>query len=108
VLAGFTFTSLVTIVCSNRFDLDKPAEYIYECTAVITFMTFFHILLQSTMIGIWGPRLALTGPQGSMELSISKMLSEQNRLLAGFFFGILMFNISAICMSWSAFANDAG
>ena len=98
LLAGFSLTSLAEFNVppdGNRFC--KSAFYVLVIT---TFASALHCVCNTTFVSVWGPGLALRGPEGSMAVAIESMIDERRHVFTSFGIAVMSFLMAAISMAW--------
>lgn len=98
LLAGFALTSLAEFNVppdGNRFC--KSAFYML---VIMTFASALFCVCNTTFVSVWGPGLALRGPDGSMDLAVTGMIDERRQVFTAFAMAVLCFLGAAIAMAW--------
>jgi len=97
LLAGFALTALAEFQVppeGNR--LCKAGFYLLVIT---TFSSALHCVCNTTFISVWGPGLALRGPDNSMNVAIEGMIEERRQVFFAFAMAVLSFLSAAIFMA---------
>ncbi len=58
-------------------------------------------MINTTFLTIWGPGLALRGPEGSMKRAVEGMLHERQHIYFAFGLGLFALILSAIAYTWA-------
>jgi len=104
LLAGFAYSGLTQVA----FPHDAPylIKLLYML-ATTTAMGFELIaVMNTTLLSMVGPGLALRGPDGSMHPAVDGMMIEYRLAFYAFFSGLVAFHLSAALFGWMMFWPD--
>ena len=107
LLAGFSFSSLQILVATNRpVALYEPAVVVWQVMSTISFLIEVHVVMQTTLVNIYGPILSTNGPPGSLPIAIKAMRQEQQKIIAEFYFGCFLLVVSVTSYFWIEAKSD--
>jgi hypothetical protein len=72
----------------------------YYVTNTACLILEFYCIMNSTMVCVLGPTMALNGPTGSMHQSVSSMKEERLTIMSAFWYGGLCFATSEVFAVW--------
>eukprot|EP00656_Telonema_subtile_P011998 TRINITY_DN16015_c0_g1_i1.p1 TRINITY_DN16015_c0_g1~~TRINITY_DN16015_c0_g1_i1.p1 ORF type:complete len:191 (-),score=45.16 TRINITY_DN16015_c0_g1_i1:214-786(-) len=98
LIAGFSMTALAELTVPETTSRFFKASF-YLCT-VITLACELHCVCTTTFICVWGPGLALRGPDGSIHRAVDGMMEERYQVFFSFGAGIISFILAAIAACW--------
>jgi hypothetical protein len=107
LLGGFSFSAL-TLTSFKGLEANNVSFKIayYACTTLAMSFQLVAVLM-STLCNMWGPGLALRGPEGSMKTAVDGMKIEQEWAIRFFALGVFFFHMSSLCYAWVAFSEGA-
>ena len=101
LLAGFAYSGLTQVSIPEEANFWVRLLYI---SATVMAMCFEIIaVLNTTLLAIVGPGLALRGPDGSMHPAVDGMMAEYKHALSCFKLGLVCFHFSAGLFGWIMF-----
>jgi hypothetical protein len=106
LIGGFTYAV---------YTINKPYKYFYclhvqDAFWVISSATIaasVHIIVNTMMLQVMGPGLALHGPVGSMARAVDGMMIEQRQITVAFFVMIVLFSLTTFLSFWASFTFQA-
>jgi hypothetical protein len=72
----------------------------YYITSTIALFASIHIVMNTMLVQIFGPGLALHGPAGSMALAAETMREEMGQVIISFMIMIIFFAIATVLCFW--------
>ncbi|KAJ8611675.1 hypothetical protein CTAYLR_007906 [Chrysophaeum taylorii] len=104
-LCGLGFSGLTMVPSWQRSDEDPSKAYLLVFYTLASISIGFNILTMaiSSWCMIFGPGLAIRGPDGSMSRAVAGMYQERKWALRFFWFGILFIMLSSIALGWLKF-----
>lgn len=106
ILAGFAFESLVELEISDdmRQELTRIGgawiENVFYCAASMTMVLALYTVCVSSFATVYGHRLALQGPTGSVERAVAVMMKQRNNIFVTFGLSMLFLIVAAVAMAW--------
>jgi len=106
IVAGFAFDSLVELDVSSdmRKDMDSRGmawvEIVYYAAAALTMAFALYTVCVSSFATVYGHRLALQGPTGSVERAVAVMMKQRNSVFITFGISMVCLVCAAISMAW--------
>mmetsp|Transcript_24868 Transcript_24868/g.77388 ORF Transcript_24868/g.77388 Transcript_24868/m.77388 type:complete len:302 (-) Transcript_24868:187-1092(-) len=101
LLAGFAYAGLTQVSVPK----DKPylvkLLYLLFTTGAMSFELI--AVLNTTLLSMLGPGLALRGPDGSMHKAVDGMMYEYRKAFFTFGLGLIAFHFSALMFGWLLF-----
>lgn len=99
LIAGFIY---------GLFTQTIPRDYIYAdyflsayyITSTISLFACIHIVMNTMIVQILGPGLALHGPAGSMALAAETMREEMRQVITSFIIMIIFFALATVICFW--------
>jgi len=106
VMAGFSFESLVELEVPEH--TNEYLSSIYFVFGSLAMSLSLYVLCVSSFCCVYGHRLALQGPHGSLERAVVLMVAYRSHIFAAA--GVALANLvaAAICMSWIKMGPAAG
>ena len=106
VMAGFSFESLVELEVPEH--TNEYLSSIYFVFGSLAMSLSLYVLCVSSFCCVYGHRLALQGPHGSLERAVVLMIAYRSHIFATA--GVALANLvaAAICMSWIKMGPAAG
>jgi len=114
ILAGFAFDSLVEldITPEMKKKLNKDGtewiQDIYYIAGAMTMTFALYTVCISSFATVWGHRLALQGPTGSVDRAVAVMMKFRNSIFISFALGMVSLIFSATAMAWIKMGDAAG
>lgn len=106
IVAGFAFDSLVELDISKdlREDLREHqrewVEIVYYAAAALTMAFALYTVCVSSFATVYGHRLALQGPTGSVERAVAVMMKQRTIVFVTFGISMCCLVVAAIAMAW--------
>ena len=101
ILAGFAFDSLVELeVPSNVFESRAGVVTVYYIAASCTMALSLYTVCVSSFATVYGHRLALQGPTGSVDRAVAVMMKQRNGIFVTFGAAMVCLVVAAIAMAW--------
>ena len=95
LLAGFIVTTLTAVSVAEA----KALEGIRQCfwaSSALALACAMHCVICSTFAAVWGPGLALRGPQGSVSKAYWGMTRERNHIMISYVGALFFFVMQSI------------
>jgi len=110
ILAGFAFDSLVELDITPEMRKDRPKwiQDVYYCAGACTMSFALYTVCISSFATVWGHRLALQGPTGSVDKAVAVMMKFRNSIFVSFALGMASLIVSATAMAWIKMGDAAG
>jgi len=101
ILAGFAFDSLVELeIPSNVYESRAAVVTIYYIAASCTMALSLYTVCVSSFATVYGHRLALQGPTGSVDRAVAVMMKQRTGIFVTFGVAMVFLVIAAIAMAW--------
>lgn len=100
LIGGFVY-GLFTQNIPSDYVYTKPFLSAYYITSTITIFASIHIVMNTMLIQIFGPGLALHGPAGSMVKAAETMRDEQQQIVTSFFVMMTFFALATLLCFWA-------
>ncbi|KAL1530506.1 hypothetical protein AB1Y20_001407 [Prymnesium parvum] len=101
LLAGFAYSGLTQVA------IPEDAGYVLKLLYLIVTTTAMCLeliaVMNTTLLSMMGPGLALRGPDGSMHPAVEGMVIEYNTAYICFVLGLIAFHFSAALFAWLMF-----
>ena len=101
LLAGFAYSGLTQV--SIPEEANFWVRLLYLSVTVMAMCFEIIAVLNTTLLAIVGPGLALRGPDGSMHPAVDGMMAEYKHALSCFKLGLVCFHFSAGLFGWIMF-----
>ena len=101
LLAGFAYSGLTQV--SIPEEANFWVRLLYLAVTVMAMCFEIIAVLNTTLLAIVGPGLALRGPDGSMHPAVDGMMAEYKHALSCFKLGLVCFHFSAGLFGWIMF-----
>jgi len=101
LLAGFAYSGLTQV--SIPEEANFWVRLLYLSVTVMAMCFEIIAVLNTTLLAIVGPGLALRGPDGSMHPAVDGMMAEYKHALSCFKLGLVCFHLSAGLFGWIMF-----
>ena len=101
ILAGFAYESLVEITISPRMQEKRPIVCtVYYAASSFTMVFAMYTVYVASFATVFGHRLALQGPLGSVERAVAVMMMQRTSIFVTFGLAMLSLVTSAVTMAW--------
>jgi len=101
LLAGFAYSGLTQVA------VPLDSQYILKLAYLLVTTTAMCLeliaVMNTTLLSMMGPGLALRGPDGSMHPAVDGMMEEYKSAYLNFLLGLIAFHFSAALFGWLAF-----
>ena len=98
LLAGFAYSGLTQVA------IPLDAEYVLKLLYLLVTTTAMCLeliaVMNTTLLSMMGPGLALRGPDGSMHPAVDGMMEEYQGAYLNFVLGLIAFHFSAAPFGW--------
>jgi hypothetical protein len=98
LLAGFAYSGLTQVSIPHERAYALQLAYLLVTTTAMCFELI--AVLNTTLLSMMGPGLALRGPDGSMHPAVDGMMKEYRTAYYCFVLGLVFFHFSAALYSW--------
>ena len=106
VMAGFSFESLVELEVPEG--TNEYLSSIYFVFASLAMSLSLYVLCMSSFAVIYGHRLALQGPHGSLERAVGLLMDYRGHIFTTAGVALACLVVAAVCMSWIKMGPAAG
>jgi hypothetical protein len=96
LIAGFSFGALASTSDAGGSFI---AAFFYVCTT-LSFGFNLLVVINCTFVTMWGPGMALRGPDGSMQKAVEGMQAQRTHTFIFFALGLVFLNLGLIGISW--------
>ena len=103
LLAGFAYSGLTQVAIPHERAYLLKLAYLLVTTTAMCFELI--AVLNTTLLSMMGPGLALRGPDGSMHPAVDGMMVEYRTAYYSFVLGLVFFHISAALFSWLIYVH---
>jgi len=101
ILAGFAFDSLVELeIPNNVYESRAAVVSVYYIAASSTMALSLYTVCVSSFATVYGHRLALQGPTGSVDRAVAVMMKQRTGIFVTFGVAMVCLVIAAIAMAW--------
>ena len=101
IIAGFAYDSLVEITISARMQEERPAVCtVYYAASSCTMAFAMYTVYVASFATVFGHRLALQGPIGSVDRAVAVMMMQRTSIFVTFGLAMLSLVASAVTMAW--------
>ena len=101
ILAGFAYDSLVEITISNEWLLHRPAVVsVYYIASSLTMVLALYTSCVSSFCCVYGHRLALLGPLGSVDRAVAVMMMQRTTIFVTYGLALFCLVLAGVTMSW--------
>jgi hypothetical protein len=101
LLAGFAYSGLTQVA------IPLDSEYVLKLLYLLVTTTAMSLellaVMNTTLLSMLGPGLALRGPDGSMHPAVDGMMEEYQAAYLNFVLGLIFFHFSAALFGWLMF-----
>jgi len=102
IIAGFAYDSLVEISISARMQEERPAVCtVYYAASSCTMAFAMYTVYVASFSTVFGHRLALQGPLGSVDRAVAVMMKQRTSIFVTFGLALLSLVASAVTMAWT-------
>lgn len=105
LLAGFAYSGLTQVAIPHDRAYPLKLAYLLVTTTAMCFELI--AVLNTTLLSMMGPGLALRGPDGSMHPAVDGMMIEYRTAYYSFVLGLVFFHFSAALFSWLIYVHWA-
>jgi hypothetical protein len=98
LLSGFSMTAFAEIGVPD--DAPWILQFGFYMFTSIAMASSMHCVCNTTFITVWGPGLALRGPDGSIDRAIDGMVEERVQVFTSFGLALLSFQLAAMMAGW--------
>jgi len=105
LLAGFAYSGLTQVAIPHDRAYPLKLAYLLVTTTAMCFELI--AVLNTTLLSMMGPGLALRGPDGSMHPAVDGMLEEYHTAYLSFLLGLIFFHFSAALFAWLIYVHWA-
>ena len=102
LLAGFAYSGLTQVAIPHERSYILKLMYLLVTTTAMCFELI--AVLNTTLLSMMGPGLALRGPDGSMHPAVDGMIEEYQHAYLNFVLGLIAFHLSAAIFGWLTFS----
>jgi len=103
LLAGFAYSGLTQVAIPHDRSYPLKLAYLLVTTTAMCFELI--AVLNTTLLSMMGPGLALRGPDGSMHPAVDGMMFEYRTAYYSFVLGLVFFHFSAALFSWLIYVH---
>ena len=103
LLAGFAYSGLTQVAIPHERSYILKLMYLLVTTTAMCFELI--AVLNTTLLSMMGPGLALRGPDGSMHPAVDGMMVEYRTAYYSFVLGLIFFHLSAALFSWLIYVH---
>jgi hypothetical protein len=103
LLAGFAYSGLTQVAIPHERSYILKLMYLLVTTSAMCFELI--AVLNTTLLSMMGPGLALRGPDGSMHPAVDGMMVEYRTAYYSFVLGLIFFHLSAALFSWLIYVH---
>lgn len=101
ILAGFAFDALVETTIEQKIQDKRPAVVTVFWVSAATTMAFAVFTTYVSFFStVYGQRLALQGPTGSVEKAVAVMMRQRTSIFVTFGLALTSLVVTAVTMSW--------
>lgn len=101
LLAGFAYSGLTQVAIP--LDSEYVLKLLYLLVSTTAMCLELIAVMNTTLLSMMGPGLALRGPDGSMHPAVDGMIVEYQYAYLNFVLGLIFFHFSAALFSWLMF-----
>mmetsp|Transcript_7228 Transcript_7228/g.12164 ORF Transcript_7228/g.12164 Transcript_7228/m.12164 type:complete len:227 (+) Transcript_7228:77-757(+) len=101
LLAGFAYSGLTQVAIPH--DQHYVLKLLYLIVTTTAMCLELIAVMNTTLLSMMGPGLALRGPDGSMHPAVEGMVYEYNTAYICFVLGLITFHFSAALFAWLMF-----
>ena len=101
ILAGFAFDSLVELEIPEKMMRQRSGVCtVYYIAASCTMAFALYTVCVSSFATVYGHRLALQGPTGSVDRAVAVMMLQRNTIFVTFGVAMICLIVAAVSMAW--------
>ena len=101
LLAGFAYSGLTQVAIP--LDSEYALKLLYLLVTTTAMCLELIAVMNTTLLAMMGPGLALRGPDGSMHPAVDGMIAEYQHAYFNFVLGLIFFHFSAALFGWLMF-----
>jgi hypothetical protein len=101
LLAGFAYSGLTQVAIP--LDSEYVLKLLYLLVTTTAMCLELIAVMNTTLLSMMGPGLALRGPDGSMHPAVDGMIVEYQYAYVNFVLGLIFFHFSAALFGWLMF-----
>lgn len=101
LIGGFTYGIYTQTVANDEHGYSKNLLSAYYIGSAITIACAVHVIINTMLLQVLGPGLALHGPVGSMARAAESMKIEQNQVIVAFTLMMVAFSVSTVLSFWA-------
>ena len=101
LLAGFAYSGLTQVAIP--LDSEYVLKLLYLLMTTTAMCLELIAVMNTTLLSMMGPGLALRGPDGSMHPAVDGMMEEYQSAYLNFVLGLIFFHFSAALFGWLMF-----
>ena len=105
LLTGFSYQAVMRVGFTGGYADSWTLSFFYYMASGVAMGSMISTLLISMLCSMYGPGLALQGPQGSMKRAVDGMAWAQYVMTRIFTIGLFSFNTSGIAYAWIAYES---
>ena len=105
LLTGFSYQAVMRVGFTGVYADSWTLSFFYYMASGVAMGSMISTLLISMLCSMYGPGLALQGPQGSMKRAVDGMAWAQYVMTRIFTIGLFSFNTSGIAYAWIAYES---
>lgn len=102
LLAGFSYSGLTQVAVPLEADYVLKLLYLLITTSAMCLELL--AVMNTTLLSMMGPGLALRGPDGSVHPAVEGMIAEYQQAYLCFVLGLICFHFSAVLFGWLMFS----
>jgi hypothetical protein len=107
LIGGFTYGIFTQNQPREEYEYARRCLITYHITSGITIAAAVHVIINTMMLQVMGPGLALNGPVGSMARAADGMRKEQYQVTFAFTVMMIFFSISTTISFWAVMDREA-
>jgi len=107
IIAGFAFDGLVELDPSETDGHQKWVEPVFYASGSLTMAFALYTLCIASFATVYGHRLALQGPTGSVERAVAVMMRSRNSIFVSFALSMVCLMVAASAMAWVKMGDAA-
>ena len=101
LLAGFAYSGLTQVAIP--LDSEYVLKLLYLLVTTVAMCLELIAVMNTTLLSMMGPGLALRGPDGSMHPAVDGMIEEYQYAYLNFVLGLIAFHFAAALFGWLMF-----
>tara|TARA_B110001452_G_C15169735_1_gene406560 strand:+ start:191 stop:1015 length:825 start_codon:yes stop_codon:yes gene_type:complete len=101
ILAGFAFDSLVELDIPEKWMTERSGVCtVYYIAASLTMAFALYTVCVASFATVYGHRLALQGPTGSVDRAVAVLMKQRNTIFVTFGIAMVCLIVAAVSMAW--------